>query len=194
MDMPTDNTKPLHVTVRPKVGVDAGSFASRAARLFHDDSRIAAEPSGGELALSCTWYFDLEYAHARLCEALPGEYLWSEPRIEYRSDRVNINGTWCHVVLEPILRVEVHTPPEHVGTVIGDLSSRRGWVKSQQEKAGMITIGAEVPLSELSDYIPKLTESTEGKASATATFLKYDVRPSYLDPPPDEPMAAALRA
>jgi hypothetical protein len=49
-------------------------------------------------------------------------------------------------------------------------------------------------LPALSDYIPKLTETTEGKAGATATVLKYDVRPSYLDPPPDEPMAAALRA
>jgi len=194
MNEPAENTKPLHVTVRPKGGVDAGSFVSRAARLFQDDARITAQAGARELLLSCIWHLDLEYAYERISQALPGEHLWTAPRIEYRFDRVKRNGTWRDIVLEPILRVEAHTPADYVGTVIGDLSSRRGWIKSQDENAGTFTIAAEVPLSELADYTPKLREKTDDKATAAATFLKYDVRPTHLGPPPDAPMAAALRA
>lgn len=190
--IPDAGPKPLRATVRPHDLSETLSFASRAARLFHDDVRIDAEPQRDGLLISCVWYAQLEMAHDRISTALPGDYVWSEPRIEYRYESVNCNGSRRVLVLEPILEIEVHTPPDFVGHVIGDLSSRRGMILRADEREGVITIASEVPLAELKDYVSKLAQVTSGAASATARFLKYSERPS--GPPPGTPVAMALRA
>ena len=113
--------------------------------------------------------------------------------IEYRFETAESNGRKRDIILEPILLVEVVSPPEFIGHVIGDLSARRGWLIGQEENAGLITVVAEVPLSQLIRYTAELRALSNGTASASATFLKYDKCSRGL-PPDGEPMAAALRA
>ena len=77
------------------------------------------------------------------------------------------------VLLEPIMAVEVETPPEFVGNVIGDLMSRRGQLQNQEEVAGTIVIKAEVPLEEMFGYSTSLRSLTQGRATYTMEFKHY---------------------
>jgi len=77
------------------------------------------------------------------------------------------------VLLEPIMGVEVVTPDEFTGNVIGDLNRRRGMPKGQDSKANAVIIKADVPLSELFGYVTDLRTITSGRASASLTFSHY---------------------
>ncbi len=77
------------------------------------------------------------------------------------------------VLLEPIMGVEVVTPDEYTGSVIGDLNRRRGLPKGQDMKGGAVVIKADVPLSELFGYVTTLRTITSGRASASLTFSHY---------------------
>ena len=79
------------------------------------------------------------------------------------------------VILEPIMKVTVTVPEEYMGDVIGDLNSRRGMIQGMEAVAGAQRIVAMVPLSEMFGYITALRELTSGRASATVSFLRYDV-------------------
>ena len=77
------------------------------------------------------------------------------------------------VVLEPIMKVEVQTPEEYQGTVIGGLNQRRGIISGSTTNEGVTTIEAEVPLSEMFGYATDLRSMTQGKAEFTMEFSRY---------------------
>ena len=84
------------------------------------------------------------------------------------------------VLLEPMMAVEVETPVEFVGNVIGDLSSRRGMLLGQEDVAGTMVIKAEVPLSEMFGYSTSLRSATQGRATYTMEFKHYSEAPKSV--------------
>ncbi|GAA4073670.1 MULTISPECIES: elongation factor G [Actinomadura] len=76
-------------------------------------------------------------------------------------------------LLEPVMAVEVTTPEENMGDVIGDLNSRRGQVQAMDERAGMRVVKALVPLSEMFGYVGDLRSKTQGRAVFTMQFDSY---------------------
>jgi elongation factor G len=81
------------------------------------------------------------------------------------------------VILEPVMKVEVVTPDDHLGDVIGDINRRRGQVVGQLERGGAIAVEATVPLSEMFGYIGQLRGMTSGRASYTMEFSHYEPVP-----------------
>ena len=76
-------------------------------------------------------------------------------------------------LMEPIMKVDVYTPEDHVGDVIGDLNRRRGMIKSQEANANGVRIKAECPLSEMFGYIGTLRTMTSGRGQFSMEFLHY---------------------
>ena len=86
------------------------------------------------------------------------------------------------VLLEPIMKVEVVTPEEYSGDVIGDLNRRRGQITGMEENAGGKAIAAEVPLSEMFGYATTVRSMSQGRATFTMEFSKYvEVPPNIAD-------------
>jgi elongation factor G len=83
-------------------------------------------------------------------------------------------------LMEPIMRVDVYTPEEHVGDVIGDLNRRRGMIKSQEPGATNVHIKAECPLSEMFGYIGDLRTMTSGRGQFSMEFLHYMACPKNV--------------
>jgi len=82
------------------------------------------------------------------------------------------------VLLEPIMKLEIISPEEYTGSVIGDLNRRRGLPKGQEVKAGgAVSISAEVPLSEMFGYVTQLRTITSGRASSTMEFSHFAAAP-----------------
>ena len=77
------------------------------------------------------------------------------------------------ILLEPMMAVEVRTPEEYMGDVIGDLNSRRGQIQSMDDAAGVKVVKALVPLSEMFGYIGELRSRTQGRAVFTMAFDSY---------------------
>jgi elongation factor G len=77
------------------------------------------------------------------------------------------------VLLEPLMAVEVRTPEEYMGDVIGDINSRRGQIQSMEDASGVKVIAAKVPLSEMFGYIGDLRSKTSGRAVYSMTFESY---------------------
>ena len=77
------------------------------------------------------------------------------------------------VLLEPLMAVEVRTPEEYMGDVIGDLNSRRGQIQSMDDATGVKVIRANVPLSEMFGYVGDLRSKTSGRAVYSMTFESY---------------------
>jgi elongation factor G len=85
------------------------------------------------------------------------------------------------VILEPIMKLEVVTPEDFVGPVIGDLNRRRGLVKGQEPRAGAaVAIKADVPLSQMFGYVTALRTITSGRASSTMEFSHYAEAPANI--------------
>jgi elongation factor G len=82
------------------------------------------------------------------------------------------------VLLEPIMRVEVVVPKEHMGDVMGNLSSRRGQIQSQEDRGGTQIINARVPLSEMFGYSTDLRSRTQGRATYSMHFDRYEQAPN----------------
>jgi elongation factor G len=76
-------------------------------------------------------------------------------------------------LLEPMMAVEVVTPEENMGDVIGDLNSRRGTIQAMDERSGARIVKALVPLSEMFGYVGDLRSRTQGRASYTMVFDSY---------------------
>ena len=77
------------------------------------------------------------------------------------------------VLLEPIMKVDVYTPDDHVGDVIGDLNRRRGMIKDQEAGTTGVRIKADVPLSEMFGYIGHLRTMTSGRGQFSMEFSHY---------------------
>jgi elongation factor G len=84
------------------------------------------------------------------------------------------------VVLEPIMAVEVVTPEEYMGSVNGDLNSRRGMILGMEDAPAGKIIRAEVPLAEMFGYATSLRSATQGRANYTMEFKKYNAAPSSV--------------
>ena len=84
------------------------------------------------------------------------------------------------VILEPIMKVEVRTPEEYMGDVIGDLNQRRGNIQSMTDGVGVKVIDAKVPLSEMFGYIGDLRSKTQGRAMFTMEMDSYDEVPKSV--------------
>jgi elongation factor G len=84
------------------------------------------------------------------------------------------------VLLEPIMAIEVVTPQEFVGDVIGDLARRRGRVEGQEPRGNAIAISAKVPLAEMFGYVTDLRSNTQGRATSTMQFDHYDEVPQNV--------------
>ena len=84
------------------------------------------------------------------------------------------------VLLEPIMRVEVVVPKEHMGDVMGNLSSRRGQIQSQEDRGGTQIINARVPLSEMFGYATDLRSRTQGRATYSMHFDRYEQAPQNV--------------
>jgi elongation factor G len=83
-------------------------------------------------------------------------------------------------LMEPIMKVDVFTPDDHVGDVIGDLSRRRGMIKSQEAGPTGVRIKAEAPLSEMFGYIGSLRTMTSGRGQFSMEFLHYNPCPKNV--------------
>jgi len=84
------------------------------------------------------------------------------------------------VILEPIMKVEAVTPEEFMGDVLGDLNSKRAHIGTVTERGNAKVIPAEVPLAEMFGYSTSLRSLTQGRASYTMEFLKYEVVPRNI--------------
>jgi len=84
------------------------------------------------------------------------------------------------VLLEPIMKVEVVTPEENMGDVVGDLNRRRGLISGMDESAAGKIVNAEVPLAEMFGYATDLRSATQGRATYTMEFSKYAEAPSSV--------------
>src|SRR5689334_1611260 len=83
-------------------------------------------------------------------------------------------------LMEPMMAVEVTTPEENMGDVIGDLNSRRGMIQAMDERAGVRVVKALVPLSEMFGYVGDLRSRTQGRASYSMQFDSYAEVPSNV--------------
>ncbi|HPE83454.1 MAG TPA: elongation factor G, partial [Aequorivita sp.] len=93
------------------------------------------------------------------------------------------------VILEPIMKLEVLTPEENMGDIVGDLNRRRGTINNMSDRAGAKVIKAEVPLSEMFGYVTTLRTLSSGRATSTMEFSHYAETPSNIS----ESVIAAAR-
>jgi elongation factor G len=84
------------------------------------------------------------------------------------------------VLLEPVMDVEVVTPQEFMGEVIGDLNSRRGKITEMENRAGAQVIEARVPLATMFGYATRLRSITQGRANYTMQFALYEPVPQQV--------------
>ncbi len=84
------------------------------------------------------------------------------------------------ILLEPIMNVDAIAPDDYMGNVIGDLTSRRGKVESQQQRGNAHQINAKVPLSEMFGYATSLRSNTQGRGNYTMQFSHYDPAPKSI--------------
>jgi elongation factor G len=84
------------------------------------------------------------------------------------------------VLLEPIMRVEVVVPKDYMGDVMGDLASRRGRIQSQEDRGGTQIVNARVPLSEMFGYATDLRSRTQGRATYSMHFDRYEQAPPNI--------------
>ncbi|MEI8385176.1 MAG: elongation factor G [Nitrosomonadaceae bacterium] len=84
------------------------------------------------------------------------------------------------VLLEPMMAVEVETPADFMGNVVGDLSSRRGMIQGMDDMPGLKVIRAEVPLAEMFGYSTSLRSATQGRATYTMEFKQYSEAPKSV--------------
>jgi len=83
-------------------------------------------------------------------------------------------------LLEPVMKVEVVTPEDFMGTVVGDLNAKRGQIQNMVDRSGAKVIDALVPLAEMFGYATSLRSITQGRASYSMEFAHYDVVPGNV--------------
>ena len=84
------------------------------------------------------------------------------------------------VLLEPIMAIEVTAPSEYLGSVMGDISSRRGMIEGQEERGNAVSVQASVPLSEMFGYATDLRSFTQGRGNYTMQFDRYEAAPKSI--------------
>jgi elongation factor G len=94
-------------------------------------------------------------------------------KIAYRESMIKCNP----VLLEPIMKIEVLTPEENMGDVVGDLNKRRGQIEGMDSRGNARVIKGKVPLSEMFGYVTQLRTISSGRATSTMEFSHYDPAP-----------------
>ncbi len=94
-------------------------------------------------------------------------------KIAYRESMVKCNP----VLLEPIMKIEVITPEENMGDIVGDLNKRRGQIEGMDSRGNARVVKAKVPLSEMFGYVTQLRTMSSGRATSTMEFSHYDPAP-----------------
>ena len=84
------------------------------------------------------------------------------------------------VILEPMMAVEVETPEEYLGFVMGDIPSRRGMIQGQEQRGNAVVVSAKVPLGEMFGYATELRSGTQGRATYTMQFDSYEPVPKSV--------------
>jgi elongation factor G len=84
------------------------------------------------------------------------------------------------ILLEPIMKIEIVTPEENMGDVVGDLNRRRGMMKGMDDKNGAKVLKADVPLSEMFGYVTQLRTITSGRATSSMEFSHYSEAPKNV--------------
>ena len=84
-------------------------------------------------------------------------------------------------ILEPIMSVEVVTPEDYMGDIIGDINSRRGQIANLEDRDGVKVIKAFVPLANMFGYVNSLRSLSQGRAQFTMIFAKYERVPSNVE-------------
>jgi elongation factor G len=97
-------------------------------------------------------------------------------RMAYKSALKGCNP----ILLEPIMKLEVVTPEENMGDVVGDLNRRRGMMRGMDDRAGSKVLKADVPLSEMFGYVTQLRTITSGRASSSMEFSHYSEAPKNV--------------
>ncbi len=110
-----------------------------------------------------------EVDSSELAFAIAGSLAFKEAAIKARP-----------VLLEPMMRLEVITPEEYLGEVLGDISSRRGKVQGMEQRLGVRVVKAIVPLAEMFGYATELRSKTQGRATFTMQFSHYERMPAPL--------------
>jgi elongation factor G len=105
-------------------------------------------------------------------------------KMAYRSALKNAKP----VLLEPIMKMEVVTPEENMGDIVGDLNRRRGVIRGMDDRAGSKVVKADVPLSEMFGYVTQLRTLSSGRASSSMEFSHYSEAPKNVS---DEVVAKA---
>jgi elongation factor G len=83
-------------------------------------------------------------------------------------------------ILEPIMKIEVLTPEQNMGDVVGDLNKRRGQIEGMDSRAGSQVVKAKVPLSEMFGYVTTLRTITSGRATSTMEFSHFAEAPRNI--------------
>ena len=83
-------------------------------------------------------------------------------------------------LLEPIMKIDVITPEENMGDIIGDLNRRRGQVEGMEDKSGSKLVKAKVPLSEMFGYVTDLRTISSGRATSTMEFYSFTAAPKNV--------------
>ncbi len=91
------------------------------------------------------------------------------------------------ILMEPVMKVSVTVPDDYTGTVIGDLSSRRGQIQGQEARPGTVQVDALVPLSEMFGYTSDLRSNTQGRG-------QYSMEPSHFTEVPKSIQEAIIKA
>jgi elongation factor G len=84
------------------------------------------------------------------------------------------------VLLEPVMRVEVVVPEEYMGDIMGDINSRRGRIQSMEARGGTQIVTSRVPLSEMFGYATDLRSRTQGRATYSMHFDRYEQAPQQV--------------
>jgi len=176
---------PLRVTVNAKGETFPLKFAKEAASLLEKTDRLTYEVTPEGLLLKGIWERDLDLASNKINQDCGKELEYSKYSIEY------IEG---EPILEPIMNVEVVSPEEYLGDVMGDINRRRGLLLHAEVVEGGHLVKARVPLSELIGYCAYLRRISPIDWIVNVEFCDYEPVPPSGGPDPDEPASAALRA
>ncbi len=175
---------PLEQLVQLKHAFSQRKFAEEASALVPATDRIRSRVRDDGLLLEGIGELDLETAIDSLIERYKQRVVVGRPVIRYIREPE---------LLEPYMRMEVRTRPDFMGTVVGDLSARRGWIRGLEDAEDYKIIRAEVPLSELFGYSAWLRGTTRSTATFQLSFLEYRPYSSWPDGPGPRG-AAAKRA
>jgi translation elongation factor EF-G len=135
--------------------------------------RITSLPTDGQTVISGMGELHLEVVCDRISREYGIKLHVGEPKVIYLEAVREAN----RVLLEPVMSIEVLTPEEFAGSIMGDLNSRRGRIEGMEHPAGSLVIKALVPLAEMLGYSTDIRSNTRGRASFSAHFAAYEVAP-----------------